>query len=183
MKFIDYHPNIERAITYVEALTILKNEDIELKKISKVIKEHIENKLQIEINSNNITIYYLESIIRKARYNDLSNIKKEIIISNILLPNDEEIAVLLNQNGYTLEDLKSILRFRTILKNNILNDTQLDQNNKEKYEEYKKEITKIIKIFKSNLNIDNQTIILNRICEMLVTCPELFERKPNFKAR
>lgn len=183
MKFIDYYPNIERAITYIEALTILKNEDIELKKISKIIKEHIESKLQIEINSNNITIYYLESIIRKARYQDLSDMKKEIIISNILLPNDNEIATLLNENGYTFEDLKSILRIRTILKNNILNNIYFDQNTKEQFEEYKKEITKLIEIFKTNLNIDNQTIILNRICEMLVTCPELFERKPNFKAR
>ena len=183
MNFIDHYPNMERAITYVEALTISKNEDLELKKISKIIKKHLEEKLQVEINFSNFTIYYLEEIIKKTKYNNLSNIKKEIIIANILLPNDIEIADLLNKNGYTIEDLKSLIRFRTILKNIILNNISLNQTEKEEYTKYKEEITNLTNLFKNTLNIDKPTIFLNKICEMLVVCPNLFENKTNFKTR
>ena len=183
MKIIDYYPNLERAITYFETLTLSKSEDIVIKKLSKFIKEYIEEKLQVEINFNNINIYYLEDILSKTQYNNLSNLKKEIIIANILLPNDIEIAELLNQNGYTFEDLKSIIRFRTLLKNKILNDKPLNQEEIEKFIKYKEDITNLLSLFKNKFNIDKTTIILNRICEMLVTHPNIFESKTNFKTR
>ena len=39
---------------------------------------------------------------------------------------------------------------------------------------YKKVVTILLNIFKEKFNISNSTIILNRICELLVTNEELF---------
>lgn len=177
MNFIDYYPFIDRVLTYLDARIITEKEYQILKKISNTIKKETEETFNYSINQYNAIIYYVEKSIRESKTINKSILSKEIIISNILLPNDIEIIDLLNKSGYTYDSLKNIIKFRSIIKNIISSNNEFNKENKQKYKEYKEEVKNIITIFKEKYNITDQTIILNRICELLVRMPNSFENK------
>lgn len=177
MNFIDYYPFIDRVLTYLDAMIITEKEYQILKKISNTIKKETEEIFDYSINQYNAIIYYIEKTIRESKTINHSTLSKEIIISNILLPNDIEIIDLLNKSGYTYDSLKNIIKFRSIIKNTIASNIEFNNENKQKYKEYKKEVKNIITIFKEKYNITDQTIILNRICELLIRMPNSFENK------
>ena len=176
MDFVDYYPFANRILTYLDAMTITEKEYQILKSISNKIKNETENMFYEDINQYNIIIHYIEKRIRKSKLINNSILSKEIIISNILLPNDIEIIDFLNKSGYTYEHLKNIIKFRTLIKNILLNDLEFNEEQKKQYEEYKKEIKNIITIFKEKYNISDSKIILNRICELLVRKTNCFEK-------
>ena len=182
MKLIDDFTNLERVISIVEANTLTENDYQKLKKISTLIKKHVEIRLQGSINESNFTRFYLEYIIRNSN-TPIDKLEKEIIIANAILPDDIEVAELLNQNGFTIEELKNILRFRVVLKNIVLNNSITNKEIETQFEEYKKTIIKLTNIFKAKYNLDNQTVILNRICEIIVTHPNYFETKSMSKTK
>ena len=181
MTIIDTFPIAERTITSIEASLISNVEYEELKNISKRIINYINKTYTNGFKSYNFIKLYLESIIiNSERTYTIPRVYKEIIIGNIMLPNDIEIVELLTKNGYTIEHLKTIIRFRSLLKNIILNSVPFDQELERQFEIYKKHVDKIIELFKSALNIQEQTIILNRITEIVQTNPNYFESK-NFE--
>ena len=184
MILIDNYPNTERAITAIEVMIITKKEYIKLIKLSQEIKSCIEKELNCELPIYGIIKYYIENtIINPNNLSNFSQTAKEIIIANILLPETIKVVELLNNNGYTIEHLKNITRFRALLKNIILSNAPIDTNLANQFMIYKKYVTHITELFKKTFGIIDQTIILNRICEILVTYPNLFETKPNLRKR
>lgn len=183
MTIIDNYPNAERTVTTIEASMITPREYYRLKEISKAIRTHIENELQSNANTDGFTRNYIELAIRSSEHKNLSNTEIEIIIANAILPDDIIIAEMLSKHHFTIEHLKTIIRFRSLLKNIVLNGNAFNTELKRQFEIYKKFVTKIIEIFKSELGIDDQTIILNRISEMLVTCPSFFEERTSTSIR
>lgn len=177
MDFIDYYPFIDRVLTYLDAMIITEKEYQILKNTSYSIKKETDETFNDSINQYNIIIHHIEKSIRQSKLINNSILAKEIIIANILLPNDIDIIDLLNKSGYTYEFLKNIIKFRSLIKNIVSSDTEFNKENKKRYEEYKEEIKNIINIFKENYNITDQTIILNRICELIVRKPNSFENK------
>ena len=174
MTIIDTYPNVERAITSIEASLISKREYEELKNISNYIRNNINKKTPQNIKNYKFIKNYLAQTITTRNF---SNTAKEIIIGNILLPDDIKIAELLTKNGFTIEHLNIIIRFRALLKNIILNSTPINEELERQFKIYKTAINKIIEIFKLELNFDDQTTILNRITEILITNPNYFESK------
>lgn len=184
MSTIDLYPtNAERILTTVESMMITKKEYMQLKEISKTIRKYAEEKFQSEINSCGIVRYYIEYTIRNSQYRNLPSTQKEIIIANVILPDDTKVADVLNKNNFTIEHLKAMLRFRSLLKNILLNDSRIDTETARQFAIYKQFVNKIIAIFKLEFGIDNQTLILNRICEMIETCPLYFDTKIDIKSR
>lgn len=185
MQFIDYYPFKDRVLTYLEAMIITEREYQTIKDISKKIRKTTEEIFNDNINLYNIIIYNIEKRIRQSKLLNNSTLSKEIIIANILLPNDIEIIDFLNNKGYTYESLKKIIKFRTLIKNILSSNIEFNEEYKRQYEEYKKEVKSIKNIFKEKYNITDQTIILNRICELLVRKPNSFEteKERNIKKR
>lgn len=183
MTIIDNYPNAERTVASIEASMITPREYYRLKEISKAIRNHIENQLQTNTSTDGFTRYYIELAIRSSQHKNLSNTEIEIVIANAILPDDISIAELLSKHHFTIDHLKTIIRFRSLLKNIILNGKAFDDELKRQFEIYKKFVAKIIEIFKSEFGIDDQTVILNRICEMLVTCPAFFEERTSTNPR
>lgn len=178
MTIIDTYPNVERTITSIEASLISKREYERLKAISRYVYSYINIEIEQGFKNYDSIKFLLEQFIRNSEYkNSISKIEKEIIIGNILLSNDLEIAELLNKHGFTIEHLKVIIRFRSLLKNVILNSVPIDEELERQFKIYKKYISKIIEIFKSEYALDDQTVILNRITEILVTNHNYFESK------
>jgi len=166
-----------KILSYYEALTIPEKEYTYLKKLA--ISEKINLTLNNKINLNYNLIF--NKISTSIKTKDLPIIKKEIIIANIMIPDDETITKILTDNNFTLDHLKLIIRFRSILKNYILNNKKLDAELKENIHIYKNIISIILNIFKKELNINNSTIILNRITELIIIKPYLFEEKQDNK--
>lgn len=177
MDIIDYYPNLERAITPIECITITNKEFRQLKKISRLIRENIETNINDQITPYTFIKYYIEKSIRDSKLEIFSKAKKEIIIANILLPDDIEIAEILNNNGFTKESLKELIRFRALIKNLVLNNSKIDINLENKFNDYKETINTIVLLFNEKFQIKDQTTILNRICELLVSNPNYFENK------
>lgn len=177
MRIVDYYPNVERVITTIESMMITDKEYQKIKKISKSIKEIVEKEINDEINPYRFVIHHIEKSVRQSDLYTLSPAGKEIIIANILLPDDIKIAELLNKNGFTIENLKSIIRFRSLLKNVILNNAPINKELEDHFIEYKENVKKILELFNEEFNTNDQTIILNRICELLTTHPNYFEKK------
>ena len=185
MDFVDYYPFVDRILTYLDAMIITEKEYQTLKNISNKIKKETEELFNDNINQYNIIIHHIEKSIRESKLISNSTLSKEIIIANILLPNDIEIIDFLNKSGYTYESLKNIIKFRTLIKNILSSDIEFNKENKIQYEAYKKEVKNIITIFKEKYNISDSKIILNRICELLVRKPNSFEKEKevNIKRR
>ena len=183
MDFIDYYPFLDRVLTYLDAMIITEKEYQILKNISNEIRKETEENFNNTINQNKIIIHHIEKSIRESKLNNNYILAKEIIISNILIPNDIDIIDLLNRSGYTYDSLKNIIRFRTLIKNIVLSDKEFNNEERKKYKEYKEEVKNIINIFKENYNITDQTIILNRICELLIRKPNSFENKLERKSK
>lgn len=173
--------NSERILTYIDALTITKKEYNYFKQLSIIEKERIEKKLKMSFEEHPVDKKYLEEIILGTEYKNISSMNKEIMLANAILPDDQKIATLLNEEGFTLEYLKIIIRFRSLLKNILTNNLPIDKETRQKLDAYKVIVEKLVDLFNKHFNVNNQTIILNRICEMLVTCPELFVPKSKTK--
>lgn len=188
MKILEEYFESERILTYIDALTITAKECNELKRYGhrerkEIIKEYKElrnsNKLPRETNPRD---YITEKLLTQrnfsTKYNNKSTLRREIIYANAILPNDVTIAELLNNNHFSFEHLKKIIEVRkkilfliksknTTITDDLIKDIAI----------YKKIVTKLINLFESKFGINDSTIILNRICEMLVTCPTFFESK------
>ena len=134
MKLIDYYPNVERIITTIDSRMITNKEYNKLIKLSRNIKKELEHILDSNINKISLIKYYVEKIITNSKYSEnYTNVHKEIIIANILLPDDIKIAEVLNQNGYPIEYLKAIIKFRDYLKKIILYSIPIDKEIEQKY--------------------------------------------------
>lgn len=193
MRILDDYFEPERILTYIDALTFSKAEFESLKKLAKLERKKfsleyqkfiIERQLPKETTCNEyITKRLLSKRLYSTDYNDKSTIRREIIYANALLPNDEEVEELLTKNGYTYEHLIEVMKVRKYIldiikyKNNTIPDAILLQQIKT----YKNYVTAIIALFKDKFQIDNATIILNRICEILATHKTYFEDKKHSK--
>lgn len=193
MRILDDYFEPERILTYIDALTFSKAEFESLKKLAKIERKKfsleyqkfiIERQLPKETTCNEyITKRLLSKRLYSTDYNDKSTIRREIIYANALLPNDEEVEELLTKNGYTYEHLIEVMKVRKYIldiikyKNNTIPDAILLQQIKT----YKNYVTAIIALFKDKFQIDNATIILNRICEILATHKTYFEDKKHSK--
>ena len=172
---LDNYQNPERILSYTEALIITKKEYQILKNIAKQEKKRVELEICMGEKESLMNNLIIENNIKMSNYNDLSPLKKEVMLANAILPDDHKLIDILTENGFTLEHVKSIIKFRGILKNILINDSIIQDDLKENIEIYKRVTGILIKAFKEELNVNNSTIILNRICELLVTSPELFE--------
>lgn len=184
MKMIKYYPNIKKSINVIDLLMITEPEHQKIKKISKTIRETIQNEINENINLLPFIRYYVEKKIDILDTN-FSSIEKELIISNVILPNDIHIADLLNKNGYTKEFLKSIIKTRQKIKLSLLNNIKIDNELQTEFDEYKQNIIPIIELFKKEYNITDINIILNRICEIITKYPNYLDSKvtANIKIR
>ena len=179
---LDNYQNPERILSYIEALIITKKENEILKNIAKKEKKRIEQEICMsEDPETNMLI--IEKQINMRNYDDLSPLKKEVMLANALLPDDTKVIDTLTENGFTIEHIKTIIKFRGILKNQAMYKTAIEKDLKENINIYKKVVSILLNTFKEKFNINNSTIILNRICELLVTKPELFETLNNKKIR
>lgn len=167
----------QNILTSIEAKTITKKEYIKLKEISRTIKKYIEDNFRENITISGFIRYYIEQAIRKSQYKNLSSLEKEIIIANIILPDDYKIADILSANGITIDHLKIAIRFRSLLKQVILNKVKINPELERQFTIYKKFVKIITEIFQSKFGINDQNIIFNRICEIMTLHPEYFETK------
>lgn len=181
MKMIDNYINPERILTYYEALTISKKEYIFLKQLAQIERENIQKENNNKLNNKEIAIKLMALRFNTPIYPNLSSLKKEIILANAILPDDYKIINTLNEYGFNIYHLKTIIRFRGIIKNLIINNSLLTKELKENIKIYKRVTTKLIDIFNKEFNCNNSTIILNRISEILITYPDLLET--NFPKR
>ena len=164
-----------RIITNIEAKSITEKEYQRLEKISTHISKYIKQELKMTVTDIDAANYILSLLIKSKYYNSLSSIEKEIIIGKILLPDDIEIVDILNQNHYTIDNIKPLIRFRTTLKQILQYKSPLTESLKKEITTYLKLISPITEIFKQKYNIDDETTILNRICEIFVRYPNYFE--------
>ena len=179
MIMIEDYIEAGRILSYPEALMHSKKEYTYLKQYSQIEKEKIEKEIDLQIGSKFFNKNIIESKINFSKYPNMSKLNKEVMLANIILPDDIKIIDILTENGFTLEHLKTIIRFRSILKNLLLNNSIITNELKEQIAIYKRVTTKLINIFNEQFNFNDSTIILNRITEMLITCPNLFETKAN----
>ena len=180
---LDNYQNPERILSYNEALIITKKEYEILKNIAKKEKKRIEKEICMGEDNSSINMLIIERQINMHNYDDLSPLKKEVMLSNALLPDDTKVIDTLTENGFTIEHIKTIIKFRGILKNQAMYKTAIEEDLKENINTYKKVVSILLNAFREKFNINNSTIILNRICELLVTKPELFETLNNKKRR
>lgn len=172
---IDNYKEPEKILSYNEARIITKKEYAILKNIAKKEKQRIEQEICMGPANSTINQLIIENNINMKDYSELSTLKKEVMLANAILPDDTKVIDTLTENGFTLEHIKNIIKFRGILKNQVMYSITIDEELKDQIIIYKKVVTILINIFKDKFNVSNSTIILNRICELLVTSPELFE--------
>ena len=172
---LDNYQKPEKVLSYTEALVITKKEYEILKNIAKKEKKRIENEKCMGEKDSEINMLIIENNITMRNYDNLSPLKKEIMLANAILPEDSKVIDTLTENGFTLEHIKSIIKFRGILKNQLVYKNGIPEDLKESIEIYKKVVTILLNTFKEKFNVNNSTIILNRICELLVTSEEIFE--------
>jgi len=171
------YTNPNRILTYNESKMYTNKEYNIIKKQAKLERDKILQ--QYRLNEDEYpTIKIIEHIINNHEYQDLSPLKKEIMLSNIILPDDTKIINILTENGFTIEHIKIIIKFRGILKNLLLNKSNLSKELLEEIKIYKNVVSKLIEIFYINFHINNSTIILNRLSELLVTKPHLLDSLP-----
>jgi len=176
------YTNPNRILTYNESKMYTNKEYNIIKKQAKLERDKILQ--QYRLNEDEYpTIKIIEHIINNHEYQDLSPLKKEIMLSNIILPDDTKIINILTENGFTIEHIKIIIKFRGILKNLLLNKSNLSKELLEEIKIYKNVVSKLIEIFYINFHINNSTIILNRLSELLVTKPHLLDSLPKSKAK
>ena len=174
MLVIDDYTNPSNILSITDTLMISNKEYLFLKQLG--IKEResiIKNNPQI--NNHRLNKLLIDTLNKESIYPNLSIIKKQIILSNAILPNDVIIANKLLEYGFTIEHLKTIIRFRSIIKNHLQNKFILTKELKDNIIIYKKVTNILINIFNKEFNCNNSTIILNRISEMLITSKDLFQ--------
>lgn len=167
--------NPERIVSYNEALMITNKEYNLFKQLGQIERNKIESKYNFNIETNDLIKNIIYTLINEPQYKNLSTIKKEIILANSMLPEENYIINVLNEYGFTKNHLKAIIRFRSILKNYLMNKKDINNELKEKIDIYIKIVNKLIYIFNTHFDINNPTIILNKISEMLITSENLFK--------
>ena len=173
MNKINSITNPKKILTYNEANMYTQKEYELLKQKANQEIKRIKKDYNLKENSK-ISQKFIEYIIKNTHYQDMSILKKEILLANSLLPNDIKIIDQLTKEGFTIEHIKTIIRFRDILKNSIIHKQILTPELKEHLEIYKSVTSKLINIFNDNFYVNNSTIILNKLCELLATKPQLF---------
>ena len=121
VSFVDYYPNAERIVTVLDSMMITPREYKKLKEISVELRKYFQQTLGIETISCGFIRHYVEHVIIDSKNNGLKPLEKEIIIANIMLPDDMEVINLLNDNGFDIYTLKLLMRIRSQLKYIILN--------------------------------------------------------------
>lgn len=175
--------NPNRILTPIEANMLSQKDYTNLKQLIQIKKESLEKKHNITLDDNFLTA---EMFLFEMNYNPHSNLtilKQEILLANTILPDDKQIASILSQNGFTINHLKSIIRYRSLIKRLLINNKEMDEEFLEQFQIYKQIVSKLLSIFYFHFKFNDSTIILNRICEMLITCPELFENKSKRKIK
>ena len=150
MLVIDDYTNPSNILSITDTLMISNKEYLFLKQLG--IKEResiIKNNPQI--NNHRLNKLLIDTLNKESIYPNLSIIKKQI------------------------EHLKTIIRFRSIIKNHLQNKFILTKELKDNIIIYKKVTNILINIFNKEFNCNNSTIILNRISEMLITSKDLFQ--------
>ena len=166
--------NPNRIISYNEAKMFTNKEYNLLKQQASNERKRIKKSYNL-IEESNISQKIIEYIIKSSHIPELSILKKEILLANTLLPDDIKIVDILTKEGFTIEHIKTIIRFRDILKNLIIHKQQLNKELKEQLEIYKPITNKLIDIFNTNFYINDSTIILNKLSELIANKPQLFD--------
>ena len=174
--------NPYKIVSYNEGKMFTDKEYNILKNIAKNEKDRIKNDYGL-VEDSQLTQRIVEYVIISTKYDDLSLLKKEILLANALLPDDIKIIDLLSKEGFTIEHIKTIIRFRDILKNLLIHKKELTNELKEQLKIYKAVVDKIIDVFNTNFYTNNSTIILNKLCELLVTKPHMFNEMTILKAK
>lgn len=164
----------EKILTPIEAKLITPIEYNILKEKAKeernkILKNITKTNGNDPFMENHIIQFIMSLKINSKEYEELPVLRKEIILANAILSEDTDIIDLLIESGFTYEHLDAIVRYRKLLKDRIIYNITETKEELEKNKIYIKWVSKIIELFKSRFNIDNPTIILNRICEMLHT--------------
>lgn len=193
MKILEEFFEPTKILTYIDTLSITAKECNELKiygyrERKRVIDEckmlAYNKRLPKDIHPRQ---YIIQKLMAKrnysSKYNSKTTLRKEIIYAYALLPNDVAIAELLNNNNYTLEHLKRIIEVRKKILFLMKSGATFDEVLIKDIAIYKKIIQNLISLFEKEFNFNNSTIILNRICIMLVTCPSYFESKSHTNTR
>ena len=169
-------------VSYNEGKMFTDKEYNILKSIARNERERIKSDYEM-FEDSQLTQKVIEYIIRNTKYDDLSLLKKEIVLANALLPDDIMIIDLLSKEGFTIEHIKTIIRFRDLLKNLLINKKELTNELREQLKIYKPVVDKVIDIFNTNFYTNNSTVILNKLCELLVTKPHMFNEMTISKAK
>lgn len=177
MIMIDDYFKPEKILSYVEARTIGTREYTMLKQIGQIERDYVLKKYLLPKEPELSIKSIVESRLNDPKYDNLSNLKKEVVLANSILPDDIKIIDILTKEGFTLQHLKTIIKFRSILKNLLINKTMINKELKEQIAIYKRVMDKLIDVFYKNFNFKDSTTILNRITELLVTSPNLFDKK------
>ena len=193
MKILEEYFETERILTYADACTITEIERRELRKIAKLERKMLlleYNQLtgfNTSTNKHVANYYITKRLLTKrmysTKYDDKSILRREIIYANAILPNDEEIAELLTSNKYTYKHLLEVMRVRKyfldIIKYKNINISIEELNEQTKI--YINYVIGIIDLFNRKFGVNNPTIILNRICELLATRESIFKEITNTK--
>ena len=160
-------------ISYNEGKMITNKEYNILKRLAKNERDRILNDYEL-VEDSHLTQKVIEHIIRNTAYEDMSLSKREAMLANALLPDDIQIIDILTKEGFTIDHIKTIIRFRDILKNLLIHKQESTNELKEQIKIYKAVVDRLIDIFNTNFYTADSTIILNRLCELLVTKPHMF---------
>lgn len=167
--------NEGNCLTKVEYNLLIK---ISVEERNKILKEYNLNNLDLS-NKNR----FIQEIISNNKYPNLSNIQKEAMIASTIIQDDIKLINLLTDNGFTLEHIKTIIRFRDKIKNLILYKPILTNDLKEEISIYKNIVSKLINIVNKEFYTNNSSIILNKICVLISLYPELFKSTSKHKKK
>lgn len=116
-------------------------------------------------------------LAKSTNFSNLPVIEKSILISNFILPDDEQFVAAVRNYGWTEE--------KTIELNNLIKKLLVlrKRNDLEKYELDLTLLEDINRISKNILGVSYPTIFINRLNDINVTKKELFNEKHNKKIK
>lgn len=184
MSLKEKYPNINNLITPIEMDTITKRELEEIKKACKSLSEYMQTFDKPDKKDYESIAQLLEELIEKGiiKYRP-NNTAKSLIISRVLLPEDNKIVNTIIDadepyGSITKKHLEVIIRFNIILKNQVLNPSPNEEFDRQ-HDIYENFIAILTHLFKQAFDINDPIIILNRITEIMKFNPHYFDKLRN----
>lgn len=165
--YIDY----SKIITEDFKLYLSEEQVEELKKIAKKEKTYLTNRYNANTLRSMLDQKACEIVYINIRHQLRNNLEKAIIANNIVFDN-ERFASILNSGKFDYESLKTFMKILNYLKSKIANGdlTEKDQ----KYVRIADSFAmKLVNHFKKYNGVSDQSIIINKINEVISYEPEL----------